>query len=100
MASLLIQYLNNKIDCDEGPSLETLIDIYRLGIVSRVLRTIYNMNGGVVSHIQARVEGELRYVLYNTDANVVSGLLKSSILWTCWRSNFENTFHVKRENQS
>jgi hypothetical protein len=40
----------------------------------RILSTIYNMSGRVVSDIQTRAEGESLYIRYNTDANVVNDL--------------------------
>ena len=36
-----------------------------------ILSTIYNMSGRVVSVIQTRAEGDLLYVRYNTDSNIV-----------------------------
>ena len=44
----------------------------------RVIRTIYNMSGRVVSDIQTRAEGESLYIRYNTDANVVNDLKNDS----------------------
>ena len=41
------------------------------------------MSGRVVSDIQTRAEGEY-----------------SLVLWIFWRSNFENTSYITRENQS
>ena len=64
------------------------------------LSTIYNMSGRVVSDIQTRAEGESLYIWYNTDANVVNNLWNSLVLWIFWRSNFENTSYITRENQS
>ena len=45
---------------------------------SKVLCTIYNMSGRVVSDIQTRAEGESLYIRYNTDANVVNDLKNDS----------------------
>jgi hypothetical protein len=36
------------------------------------------MSGRVVSDIQTRAEGESLYIRYNTDANVVNGLINDS----------------------
>ncbi len=58
------------------------------------------MSGRVVSDIQTRAEGESLYIWYNTDANVVNDLWNSLVLWIFWRSNFENTSYITRENQS
>ncbi len=65
-----------------------------------LISTIYNMSGRVVSDIQTRAEGESLYIWYNTDANVVNDLWNSLVLWIFWRSNFENTSYITRENQS
>ena len=43
---------------------------------------------------------ESLYIWYNTDANVVNDLWNSLVLWIFWRSNFENTSYITRENQS
>ena len=67
---------------------------------SYITSNIYNMSGRVVSDIQTRAEGESLYIWYNTDANVVNDLWNSLVLCIFWRSNFENTSYITRENQS
>ena len=82
-----------------GSPLSYIRYIYDLKKVeTHQLYTIYNMSGRVLSDIQTRAEGEsCMYVSDATliDANVVNGSLwNSPILWTYWRSNFENTSYI------
>ena len=46
--------------------------------LNKIVCTIYNMSGRVVSDIQTRAEGESLYIRYNTDANVVNDLKNDS----------------------
>ena len=52
--------------------------LLNLVVIGKLISTIYNMSGCVVSDIQTRAEGESLYIRHNTDANVVNGLKNDS----------------------